>query len=178
MFSSSLFAFCAGTCILYHLRSSWVLPLAMPWGSSRSRYLLGVEPKLPACTNVSHSPGSQRAADISVSAGNRAHLSGAAMCYRTGKPHIGKIGKRTQIPNMPFAARFLLVRMSALQEMTTQVAEILCHLVFHARIPSLWKALLWIGVTLLESKVSYWFLTNVQLNGKYRPFSLNLYVFT
>lgn len=68
--------------------------------------------------------------------------------------------------------------MSALQEMTTQVAEILCHLVFHERIPSLRKALLWIGVTLLESKVSYLVLTSVQPNSKHRAFSLNLYVFS
>lgn len=77
------------------------------------------------------------------------------MCYRTGKPHIGKMGKRTQNPSMPLAARFLLMGISALQEMTTEIAEILCHLVFHVIIPSLGKAFLWIGVTLLESKVSY-----------------------
>lgn len=100
------------------------------------------------------------------------------MCYRTGQPHIGKTGKKTKKNNIPPATTFLLTGMSALQEMTTQVAEILCHLVFHARIPSLRKALLWIGVTLLESKVSYLVLTSVQPNSKHRPFSLNLYVFS
>lgn len=152
MFSTSLFAFSAGTCILYHLRCSWVLPLALPWGSSKSRSLLGAEPKLPACTDVSHTPQplKQQQASLVVQA-----IAAAATCYRTGKPHIAKMGKKTQKPNMPLAARLRLTGISALQEMTTQVAEILCHLVLHARIPSLWKALLRIGVTMLESKVSY-----------------------
>lgn len=33
---------------------------------------------------------------------------------------------------MSLAERFLHTEISALQEMTAQVAEILCHLVFHA----------------------------------------------
>lgn len=98
MFSTSLFAFCAGICLQYHLRFSWYFH--WPWPEEIQQEQIpprgwAKAASLHRC--LTHSPASQTAAGISVFAGNRAHMSAAAMCYRTGKP-IRKMAKRTQNP--------------------------------------------------------------------------------
>lgn len=152
MFSTSLFAFSADTGILCHLRCSRVFRLASPWSSSRSRSLLGSVPKLPACTDVSYTlqPLKQQPASMFLQC-NRTHMSSAAICYRMGKPHIGKMGKKNKKPACRLLKDFCIQKYLLCKKWLLRSQKFCVIWYFMQQLFPCERT----GVLLLESKVSY-----------------------
>lgn len=145
MFSTSLLAFSAYIGTSYHLRCSWVFHLAPPWSSSRSRSLPGSVPELPACTDVSDTPQplQQQQAFLVL----QCNMSTAAMCYRMGKAHRGKMGKKNKKPACHLLKDFCT------QEYLLCKKWLLRSQKYRVLFPR--ERFLWIGVMLLEGKVSH-----------------------